>query len=77
MARPRRRRPRGKAAKAAVVEAEPAGEAEAAGDEPDATAEPADAGTASTDEPEATVEPEADEPSAAESTADEPPGDDA
>ncbi len=67
----------GKAAKAAVVEAEPAGEPEAAGDEPDATEEPADAGTASTDEPEATVEPEADEPSAAESTTDEPPGDDA
>ena len=67
----------GKAAKAAAVEAEPAGEPEAAADEPGAAEEPADAGTASTDEPEATIEPEADEPSAAESTADEPPGDDA
>ena len=67
----------GKAAKAAAAEAEPAGEPAAAADEPGATEEPADAGTVSTDEPEATIEPEADEPSAAESTADEPPGDDA
>jgi large subunit ribosomal protein L15 len=67
----------GKAAKAAVVEAEPADEPEAAADEPESTAEPGDAGTASNDEPEATIEPEADEPSAAASTTDEPPGDDA
>jgi large subunit ribosomal protein L15 len=67
----------GKAAKAAAVEAEPAGEPEAARDEPGAAEEPADAGTAPTDDPEAAIEPDADDPSAAESTADEPPGDDA
>ena len=67
----------GKAAKAAVAEAEAADEPEAATDEPEATAEPAETGTSSADEPEATAEPDADEPSAAESAADEPPGDDA
>jgi large subunit ribosomal protein L15 len=67
----------GKATKAAVAEADAADEPEAATDEPKATAEPAEAGPSSTDEPEATVEPDADEPPAAGSAADEPPGDDA
>jgi large subunit ribosomal protein L15 len=66
----------GRAAKA-VAEAEAADEPEAATDEPEATGEPAEAGTTSADEPEATTEPDPDEPPAAESAADVPPGDDA
>ena len=66
----------GKAAKAAVAEAEAADGPEAA-DEPEASAEPVEAGPSSADEPEAATEPDADEPPAAESTADEPSGDDA
>ena len=78
MQRPRLRKPqRARPPRPPSSRPRPADEAEAATDEPEATAEPADAGTASADEPEATAERDADEPSAAESAADEPSGDDA